>query len=165
MKGHPERQIYLDIKDVDLSLLGKMIDNYAINKQILIASPRQSDCATLKKITKDLRTMIWIGGSAKDIKKKFTSVVESAFVGVDQVQLHLNDKKEQSDWRYQLDQNFVKYALKTTRGAKIDLEVFPFKFDEATLHNLLDMGIRWYATDEPGRFNQTITSWHRANAK
>jgi len=159
MKGHSDRQVYLDIKDVDLKRLGKMIDEYKVNKQILIASPRQSDCKTLKKITKNLRTMIWLGGSSDEIKRKFAKVVESGFAGVDQVQLHLNDKKKIYGYRYQLEFDFVKQALQISRKADIDLEVFPFKFNEASLHELLDTGIRWFATDEPKRFTETINQW------
>ena len=164
MKRHPERQVYLDIKDVDLKQLGAMIDEYSVNKQVLIASPRQSDCQSLKKITKDLRTMIWIGGSAGDIRRKYQRVVKSEFAGVDQVQLHLNDKKDKSSFRYQLAPDFLRQALQECRDADVDLEVFPRKFDESSIHGLLDMGIRWYATDEPKRFRQTTLAWQRKSA-
>lgn len=156
MKGHPQRQVYLDIKTVDLKMLGEMIDQYAVNEQVLIASPRQSDCQTLKQITKGLRTMIWIGGSPSDIKRKLTAVVDSQFAGVDQIQLHLHDKKDSSSFRYQLERDFLEQVLQTTRDADVDLEVFPFKFDETSLRELLEIGIRWFATDEPKRFNETI---------
>jgi glycerophosphoryl diester phosphodiesterase len=159
MKEDPERQVYLDIKAVDLKMLGKLIDQYAVNKQVLIASPRQSDCQTLKQITKGLRTMIWIGGSPADIKRKFARVVDSEFAGVDQVQLHLHDKRGNNPFRYQLERDFLEQALQTTRDAGIDLEVFPFKFDETSLHELLNIGIRWFATDEPKRFNETVIRW------
>ena len=161
MKGNPERQVYLDIKDIDLKMLGRLISKYAVNKQVLIASPRQSDCRTLKKITENLRTMIWIGGSSNGIKSKFAKIVESGFDGVDQVQLHLNDKKDKSPFRYQLGPDFLKQALQASHEADIDLEVFPFKFDEASLHVLLDIGIRWFVTDEPKRFKETLLEWQQ----
>ena len=99
MQEDPERQLYLDIKAVDLEQLGELIDVFGVNKQVLVASPRQSDCQTLKKITTGVRTMIWIGGSAGDIKRKFISVAGSEFEGLDQVQLHLNDGKGEASFR------------------------------------------------------------------
>ena len=159
MKEDPLRQVYLDIKAVDLKVLGELIDQYGVNKQVLIASPRQSDCQTLKKITKGLRTMIWIGGSPTDIKRRFAAVVDANFAGVDQVQLHLHDKKGNNPFRYQLERDFLASALQKTHDANVDLEVFPFRFDDTSLQELLDIGIRWFATDEPKRFKQTIFAW------
>ncbi len=159
MKGNPERLIYLDIKDIDLKVLGKLIDTCGVNRQILITSPRQSDCRTLKRITRNLRTMIWIGGSPDEIKAKFSEVAESGFSGLDQVQLHLDDHRGEGSFRYHLESDYLKEALLICRRAKIDFEVFPFGIDEASLHTLLDLGIRWYATDEPGRFNKYLTKW------
>ena len=159
MQEKPGRQVYLDIKAVDLKKLGELIDVFGVNEQVLVASPRQSDCQSLKKITTGIRTMIWIGGSAGDIKRKFTRVVDSGFAGVDQVQLHLHDGKDNGSFRYQLGADFLKRALQTSRKAEVDLEVFPFKFDDSSLHGLLYIGIRWFATDEPRRFTQSVKEW------
>ncbi|PCJ51415.1 MAG: glycerophosphodiester phosphodiesterase [Planctomycetota bacterium] len=159
MKDDPERQVYLDIKDVDLEVLGQTIKKFAVEKQVLIASSHQSECATLKEIGKSLRAMIWIGGSSGEIRSKFAKVVSSRFAGVDQVQLHLKDREENSSFRYQLDPIFLKKTLQICRDANIDLEVFPFEFDKDSLHALLDIGIRWFATDEPKRFNETLKEW------
>ena len=159
MQEHHQRQVYLDIKAVDLKVLGELIEQYGVNKQVLIASPRQSDCQTLKQLTIGLRTMIWIGGSPSDIKRRFARVVDSNFAGVDQVQLHLHDHRGRRPFRYQLERDFLVGALQTTHDANVDLEVFPFKFDDTSLHELLDIGIRWFATDEPKRFKQTISTW------
>lgn len=159
MKEHPQRQVYLDIKAVDLNTLGKLIHQYAVNKQVLIASPRQSDCQKLKQITKGLRTMIWIGGSSGDIKRKLATVVKSGFAGIDQIQLHLHKKKGNGPLQYHLDREFLDQTLQITRAAKVNLEVFPFEFDETSLHELLKVGLRWFATDEPKRFNKIISKW------
>lgn len=164
MKSDRDRQVYLDIKAVDLQQLGELIDQFGINRQVLIASPRQSDCQRLKKITMGLRTMIWIGGSSGDIKRRFARVVDSGFDGVDQVQLHLHDRKGNDKFRYHLDREFLQQALRTTHGAGVDLEVFPFRFDKQSLTDLLNIGIRWYATDEPARFRQTVADWRKASA-
>ena len=148
MKGHPDRQVYLDIKRVDLKKLGQ--------------SPKQSDCKTLKEIAAGVRTMLWIGGDGQEIRKRFEKAVASGFGGLDQVQLHLNDNKDKKDWRYQIETDFVKEALQKTQNARIDLEVFPRRFDEGDIHTLLDMGIRWYATDEPERFSEAVEKWQWA---
>ncbi len=159
MQNHSDRQLYLDIKDVDLQQLGDMMNQYKVCSQILVCSPRQDDCKTLKAVADGVRSMLWMGGSAEEIKSKFYAVQKSGFEGLNQVQLHLNDIEEPGAWRYQLDAEFVKKALEITRAAEIDLEVFPFHFEEKDVYTLFDIGIRWYATDEPGRFSQAIENW------
>jgi glycerophosphoryl diester phosphodiesterase len=138
-----------------------MIDSYGIGKQILIASPRQDDCKSLKALAKNVRTMLWIGGTASEIQEKFQQAAASGFNGLDQVQLHLNDKKEAQGWRYELEPEILKAALQQTQKSGRDLEVFVKQFDEPTIHALLDMGIRWFATDEPQRFVNTIATWKK----
>ncbi len=162
MQNHPDRQLYLDIKDVDLQQLGQMINNYKVGPQILVCSPRQDDCKTLKAVAGGVRSMLWMGGTAKEIKSKFYAAQESGFEGLDQVQLHLNDLKGTNAWRYQLNADFVKKALEISNASGIDLEVFPFHFEEKDVFALFDMGIRWFATDEPGRFSQAIENWKKS---
>jgi hypothetical protein len=60
---------------------------------------------------------------------------------------------------YDLDETFLRYALSAAERAGIDFEVLPFQFDETSLRKLLDLGIRWYATDEPLRFSQIVERW------
>lgn len=164
MRGRQERQVYLDIKAVDLKKLGALIDHYQVNEQVLVASPRQSDCQTLKQLAHGIRTMVWIGGSAGDIKRKLARVIDSQFAGVDQVQLHLHKGKGRGPSRYHLSHAFLTQTLDTCRKAGVDLEVFPFQFDNDSLHGLLDVGIRWFATDEPGRFRRTVSEWQENRA-
>jgi glycerophosphoryl diester phosphodiesterase len=41
------------------------------------------------------------------------------------------------------------------------LEVLPYKFDKKNLFRLLDMGIRWFAVDEPKRFIACVEEWRK----
>ena len=161
MKGHPERLVYLDLKDVDLCALSKLIKDYKVERQVIFTHKNQQNCITMKKYSPSIRTMLWIGGTAEGIKEKFYKAMHNRFEGLDQVQLHLNDKADINGWRYQLDIEFVKYAVQEVTRCDLDLEVLPFKFDKETLHMLLDFGIRWYATDEPKRFLQDVNEWRK----
>ncbi|NLP12155.1 glycerophosphodiester phosphodiesterase, partial [bacterium] len=159
MSGHPERELYMDIKQVDLVKIGRLIDSLQVAKQILVASPKQVECKTLRNLAVGVRSMLWIGGSAQEIADQFTAAAETGFDGLDQVQIHLNDRKEPSTWRYEVERALLQDALQQTAENGIDLEVFVKQFREADLHALLDLGIRWYATDEPNRFAQAVANW------
>jgi glycerophosphoryl diester phosphodiesterase len=160
MQGHIDRMVYLDLKEIDLIKLGNLIDKYGVNSQVIFAHCLQKNCMQMKKITEGVRTMLWIGGKAEEIKEKFIFALNSEFEGLDQVQLHLNSSANCNvEWPYDLDLEFVKEALKITSAAGIDLEVLPFKFDRNSISTLLDTGIRWFATDEPSRFIECINFW------
>ncbi len=159
MQENSKRQLYMDIKEVDLIRLGQIIDSLGLGRQILVASSKQNECKTLRDAAVGVRSMLWIGGSAQEIEEKFNRAAETGFDGLDQVQLHLNDAVEKQQWRYQLSADMLKKALRQCQQAGIDLEVFAYHFAESDIHALLDLGIRWYATDEPKRFAAAVASW------
>ena len=159
MQGRPERLVYLDLKNVDLEQLGRLIDQYGVNEQVIFTHNKQENCARMKTIAQGVKSMLWVGGSAEKIKATFNQVRESGFHGLDQVQLHLNSKQPQPGWPYDIEPEFLKYALEEATAAGIDLEVLPFQIDEPSVHGLLDLGIRWYATDEPAKFVKGVQSW------
>ena len=160
MQGKPMRQIYLDLKEVDLEKLGELIEKFGIGKQIIFCHNRQKNLIRFREIASDVRTMLWIGGNPNEIKEKFKRAPESSFKSLNQVQLHLRRPDgEQGAVSYLLGIEYLRTALKATESARVDLEVLPFDFDEASLSKLLDLGIRWYATDSPERFVRSIANW------
>ena len=162
MAGRKERLLYLDIKDVDPTTLQKLVLDYDIAGQVIFASPHPAECAAFGGLHPDLRAMLWIGGTAADIQRTFARAAEADFPGMDQVQLHLHEADPGSgNFPYHLDQAFLRRALDICRAADVDLEVFPFGFDEESLRLLLDLGIRWFATDEPQRFSHIVNRWQQ----
>ncbi|WP_080834816.1 glycerophosphodiester phosphodiesterase [Cohnella massiliensis] len=162
MRGHPERMMYLDLKDANLVHLGRLIDRYGVNGQLIFTHHRQENCREMKRIADGVRSMLWIGGNGEQIRLKFEQALKTSFDGLDQVQLHLNEKPERDEeWRYELEPDFLAYALREASRCGVDLEVLPFAFDKLSIRNLLDLGIRWFATDEPSRFLDGVRAWDR----
>ncbi len=159
LKAHPEWQLYLDLKKVDLEKLGALIEGYGVGRQIIFAHNLQENLVRFSQIAPEVRTMLWIGGTPEEIQGKFQAALDSGFEGLNQVQLHLHNKSSEQGIEYLLDESFLKDALEQTRKAGIDLEVLPFEFDDTSLHRLLDLGIRWYATDYPQRFRDSVNRW------
>lgn len=160
LKQDEDRLIYLDLKEVDLKILGKLIDKHGVNRQVIFTHNNEKNCREMKNIVADIRTMLWIGGSPEKIKEKFNKVLNEKFEGLDQVQIHLNKKKEGGEWPYQIGIEFLKYAFDRTSEAGVELEVLPFhEFEDGAIHTLLDIGIRWFAVDYPERFIKAVKSW------
>lgn len=164
MRGQPKRQIYLDLKDVDLDKLGELIAKFGIGKQIIFCHNRQKNLIRFRGIAPDVRTMLWIGGKPDEIKEKFKRALDSGFDGLDQVQLHLHRPEgEEEGVSYLLEAEYLSFAIKKTKSAGIELEVLPFEFDDTSLNELLDLGIRWYATDYPERFVRGVAVWKKTS--
>jgi glycerophosphoryl diester phosphodiesterase len=157
MRGRPERCAYLDLKSVDLRQLAEMIEKYGIGEQLIVCSPNREQCEELRGFAPGVRTMQWIGGSREAILAAFCASADTGFAGLDQVQLHLNDAD--GDWPWEITPEDLVRAMETSASAGVDLEVLPWHFDESGIHRLLDLGVRWFATDEPGRFTDAVLNW------
>jgi len=160
MQDQPENHVYLDLKQVDLERLGSLIKEYKVGKQVIFCHNRQESLIAFRSITPGVRTMLWICGKPEEIKSQFESAHQSGFKGLDQVQLHLrNTTTVKGETIYLLETKFLQYAIDKTRASDVDLEVLPFEFDDASLVYLLDLGIRWFATDYPNRFARSVRAW------
>jgi len=146
---------------VDLAQLAALINQHGVGGQLIVCSPKREECAALRGFAKGVRTMQWIGGSREQILATFGAAVASGFAGLDQVQFHLNDAPP-GDWPWTITPDDLCQSLATCTAAGIDLEVLPWHFTPEGIHALLDLGLRWFATDEPTRFAAAVAAWQRS---
>jgi glycerophosphoryl diester phosphodiesterase len=157
LSEHPDRQLYLDFKDVDLEVLAGLIRDYGVARQIIFAHNSQENCKSVKRLVPEVRTMLWIPvRSSETAMQTFTDIRQTGFESLDIVQLHLPDGDEKRPWRYKLEKGFIQEALKYLAEAGMELEVLPFKFEQEDLFELLNMGIRRFAVDEPSVFVERL---------
>lgn len=160
LSEHAERQLYLDFKQVDLEMLAAQIQEYGVARQIIFAHNNHENCKTVKRLVPEVRTMLWIPARFPETAmQKFTDVRQTGFDSLDIIQLHLPDAEEKLPWRYNIQREFVQDSLQHLTGAGLELEVLPFKFDPKDLFELLNMGIRRYAVDEPSVFIECLNHY------
>lgn len=160
LKSSPQRLLYLDLKDVDLNALARLIKKYAVAERLIFSHNSQENCQKVKELVPKIRTMLWIGGTVQEIEATFQKALAVEFSGLDQVQIHLYLSQEEAlAWPYQVGMDFIEYAIDETRKRGLDLEVLPFKFADPVLHTLLDLGIRWFAVDYPQEFLASVARW------
>lgn len=160
LSEHSDRQLYLDFKQVDLEVLAGLIRDYGVARQIIFAHNSHVNCKTVKRLIPEIRTMLWIPARFPEIAMQtFTNVRQTGFDSLDIVQLHLPDAEEQQPWRYRLQKPFIQEALQHLAKAGVELEVLPYKFEQEDLFELLHMGIRRFAVDEPSVFVELLNRY------
>ncbi|HWR12710.1 MAG TPA: glycerophosphodiester phosphodiesterase family protein [Rectinemataceae bacterium] len=170
MAADPKKRAYLDCKNIDLGQLARMIADYGLDGRIWVAGPKRADLAEMRKILPSVDTMQWLGGTGAEIVAKYEDSAAAGFQGLAQIQFHLNDRADaaerpSSGWRYTVEPRVLADALARCGDAGVDLEVFPWKFAEADIWALLDLGVRWFATDEPARFSAAVEAWLKAGER
>lgn len=158
MKGHPERQVYLDIKNVDLTVLTAKIKSLGLERQIIFVHGNPKMCAKLQGLYAGARTMTWLSGTPEAIRKRYRQLAETHFAGLSQLQFHLQTQSIQPEPTYVLDDAFLAEAAKAMRDAGVDLQLRLFDFTPASLRKLIHLGARWYVTDAPKAFSTTVAS-------
>ncbi|MCY9661752.1 glycerophosphodiester phosphodiesterase family protein [Paenibacillus chondroitinus] len=160
LSEHSDRQLYLDFKQVDLEALAALIQEYGVARQIIFAHNNHENCKTVKRLVPEVRTMLWIPARFPETAvETFTHIRQTGFDSLNMVQLHLPDAEEKQSWRYKLQKTFIQEALQYLGEAGMELEVLPYKFDQEDLFELLDMGIRRYAVDEPSVFVELLNRY------
>ncbi len=157
MKGRPDRQVYLDIKEVNTDLLVEKIKANSLERQVIFVHGEPEVCAKFKKLFEGARTMTWLSGTPEVIKKQFEALKRRNFQGISQLQFHLRSRTTRPEVVYAMDDAFLKEAADTLRAAGAELQLRPFVFTPASLRRLIDLGIHWYVTDAPQAFGKAVT--------
>jgi len=156
VKGRPERQVYLDLKNIDLEKLRDRLREYGVEKQVIFVHGSPAMCARLHALYEGARTMTWLSGPPDKIKRDFAKMCERGFRGISQIQFHLPPLTTSPQITYAFDDVYIKEAVRLTRAAGVDLQLRPFAFDAPSLRSLLDAGVHWYVTDAPKSFAECV---------
>lgn len=166
LQNDPEKMIYADLKNYDPELFPALKDEftllvnmYEIAGQIILCSSDYELNCQMAKAVPGIKVMQWIGGSPETQKNIFNELVSKNFDKLHQIQFHLNDSEENDTWPYTLDLEYLKNALEICKENAISMQVFPWQFENKEIFQLLDIGIRWFTTDEPEKFIKAIIKW------
>lgn len=156
MKGRPERQVYLDLKAVDVETLKAAIQEHGLEQRVLFVHGTIAECARLKALYPGARTMTWISGSPKGIADRFARITEAELAGLSQLQFHLQVASPGPPIKFLLDDDFLRGAAAKLKQAGVELQLRPFAFDHESLRRLLELGVRWYVADAPKAFQEAL---------
>ncbi len=146
LKRHPNRQMYIDIKDdVDLAQLAK--ESQAVQRQLILASTKYEEVLRWKTLAPRSQTLHWMGGSEEALQKRLDLLDRQQFAGVDQLQIHV---RFDADGSMSPSESFLTAAGEQLRRHGVLFQVFPWETkDPAAFVRLLDLGVASFATDYP----------------
>lgn len=160
LAAHEDRELYLDYKEVDLAKMAELIVRCGVARQMIFTHRDHENCKKVKLLAPEVRTMMWIPGAKPEATvQAYEDALGTGFDSLDIVQIHLVDADRQDGWRYKVKREFLQKAFRQLTDAGRELEVLIARFDRDTLFDLLDLGIRRFAVDEPKVFLQTVDQY------
>jgi len=163
MKGHPERVLYLDIKDVDLDRLFDLIHKYGVEKQVIFATSRYELIRSWKKRLPQSLTLLWMGGTEKQLSEKLKRVREAGFEGITHLQIHVKVGDLESDDPFTPSSAFLGKVAKELKARGIVFQVLPWNCSDPRAYvKLLELGAESFATDHPEVTLEAVREYRKA---
>lgn len=160
MRNHPERMIYLDIKEMkteDYPKLAGLITKYGLTRQCIFTASHYDLIRMWKKIMPDSPTMLWVSTHKDPAKEnaKLAEVRAQNFADLTFLQIHVHPKDGAFDasapepFKYP-----TKAFLESVRGELaehgVNFQMLPWRCqDPAVFTYLLEFGAQSFATDYP----------------
>jgi len=165
MKGHPERHLYLDIKNVDLKKLAEQVQAAGVGRQVVLASPKHATILEWKALLPESDTLFWMPGTEEAKRKSLEALRMAEFKGITQLQVHVRlpgDAKDvQPGEPFSPSRSFL-IALSTELADRgILFQTLPYGAKDAALYwQLLDLGLASFATDHPDVTLQAVREYY-----
>ncbi|HVV01352.1 MAG TPA: glycerophosphodiester phosphodiesterase family protein [Verrucomicrobiae bacterium] len=148
MTGHPDRHLYLDIKNVDFPQLAGLVKQYHVERQIILATPKHSVIQLWKKLVPESDTLLWVSGTEAQQRKHMAAVRAADFKGITQLQMHVHYSEDGKS--FTPDPAWLTQLSRELAARHILFQTLPYGGTRAENYwELLDLGLASFATDHP----------------
>lgn len=153
---HPERRLYIDIKNVDLAQLAR--ESRAVHKQLILASTDYGIIREWKRLAPSSATLHWMGGTEAELSARLATLRKTGFADITQLQIHIRVSAEgvtPSD-------RFLIATGEELRSHGILYQALPMmNKDPKLFQHLMDLGVASFATDYPDVVMQAIREYYK----
>ncbi|MDR2765170.1 MAG: hypothetical protein LBB90_09110 [Tannerella sp.] len=156
LKAHPERRVYIDLKNVDLVQLAE--ETESIHSQLIIASSRYDELKRWKEVAPQSHTLCWMGGSETELAERLDRLETERFRFIDQLQIHVH---VDGHGTLSPGEDFLRRTGTRLRKYNILYQTFPWESQDVTVfRRLMDLGVASFATDYPEITLQAIADYY-----
>jgi hypothetical protein len=170
MHGHPERELYLDIKDVPLRRLARIVRRYGVEGQVIFTTTHHNLIREWVEIVPGSQTLHWMGGSQESLEKRIDALIAADFAGITQLQIHARLKPgalESDAEPFTLTNAFFRRVAAELKARDILYQSLPYTQEIWVYGRLMDLGVQSFASDYPQRTRMAISDYfeHHKQAK
>ena len=154
---HPERRLYIDIKNVDLARLAREAKAAGVSDRLILASTDYKLIRRWKELAPESSTLHWMGGTEAALAKRLETLREQEFAAIDQLQIHVKPGEQ----GFSPSSAFIKRTGGELRDHGILFQALPWQSrDEALFRELMDLGVASFATDFPDFTAETVRKYY-----
>jgi len=166
MQGHPDRLLYLDIKGVELDQLIALIQKYDVETQVIFTTSEYSLVRDWKKRVPKSLTLLWNGGSEKELIELLDTYRKANFEGITHLQIHVHVQDIESDEPFMPSISFLRKTGEELKSRGIIFQVLPWKCsDRRAYTRLLELGVESFATDYPEMTLEVVRQYQARQEK
>jgi len=158
LQQHPERRLYIDIKNVDLEQLAREAHGAKVAARLILASTDYAVIRRWKELAPESSTLHWMGGVEDVLAKRIEALRASGFAAITQLQIHVRAGK---DGAITPSPEFLLKTGAELRKHNILFQTLPWQSnDPALFRRLMDLGCASFATDYPDVAMKTIREYY-----
>lgn len=161
LRSKPDRRLYLDIKRVDFPALAALVREHDVTGQVIFSTNRDAWIAAWRSLLPGSETLRWVwmdpGQAGLDAAKAMIDGLRSTgFAGITQLQLHI---LVGDDLALHPSLEAIRALSDELGGRGIVFQAFPHCGDVAVYRQLLNLGVRSFATDHPHEMLAAVQAW------
>lgn len=162
MRGHPERKLYLDLKDVDLARLAAEVKVAGVEKQVILASRYPHIHKEWSGFFSETQGLLWMPGNEAEVTEIIDALEKEKFPGITQVQLHVRkNKDDKSAGPYRHTRAFILNLGERLRANGLVYQTLPWGGEDSVYFDLLDLGVESFATDTPDMVLDVLKKYYQ----
>ncbi len=155
MQGHPDRALYMDIKDVQLPRLANLVWEFDVAEHVILAAPDEQCLRTWKKFVPQGHTLLWMGLGAKGddatLRQRLERLRDEDFAGITQLQIHVEAIRREHTWQFRPSLELLRKTAAELKSAGVLFQALPWDCAAAEIYRaLVAVGVQSFASDYPG---------------
>ncbi|MCC6493167.1 MAG: hypothetical protein IT424_09105 [Pirellulales bacterium] len=161
LEQHPQRRLYIDIKNVDLKQLAA--ESREVHPQLILASTKYDVIRQWKRLAPESATLHWMGGTEEELAKRLAALRKTDFADVTQLQIHVHTAE---DGAIAPSEPFLLQTGEELRRHGIVYQALAWNRKDPQIHwRLMDLGVASFATDYPDAVMQAISDYYAQHEK
>ena len=158
LQQHPDRRLYIDVKNVDLEQLAREARGAKVAARLILASTDYAVIRRWKELAPESATLHWMGGAEEVLAKRIEALRATSFADITQLQIHVRVAK---DGAMTPSAAFLLKTGAELRAHNILFQTLPWQSNDPQLfRKLMDLGSASFATDYPDVAMKTIREYY-----